>query len=360
MFAETGTTKDKDMFQLVRGNLLECQAEALVNTVNTEGIMGKGVALQFRNAFPEMYRAYKKACQTGDVQPGKMFIYRISSTKNPQYIINFPTKRRWRSKSRMEDIEAGLRTLVADIRRLGIRSVAIPPLGCGQGGLSWPLVRECMQSAFEELPNVEWLVYEPVAQAQSATLSKTPPPKMTRGRAVLVELIRRYLVPGLDYEITLVEVQKLIYFITETGEDLNNVVFEKGYYGPYADVLRHVLEKIEGHFITGYVAGENKPESPITLLPNVVQEAEMLLKDHGETKQRFDRVSDLILGFETSFGMELLATVHWVVTRECEPGARDPIKAYEKVKAWNTRKAALMSKEHVAAAWQRLQDHGWF
>ena len=86
----------------------------------------------------------------------------------------------------------------------------------------------------------------------------------------------------------------------------------------------------------------------------------MLLKDHGETKQRFDRVSDLILGFETSFGMELLATVHWVVTRECEPGARDPIKAYEKVKAWNTRKAALMSKEHVAAAWQRLQDHGWF
>ena len=118
--------------------------------------------------------------------------------------------------------------------------------------------------------------------------------------------------------------------------------------------------KIEGHFITGYVAGENKPKSSITLLPNVAEEAEMFLKDYLDAKHRFDRVSDLIVGFETPLGMELLATVHWAVTRECNVDARDPIEAFEKVKAWNTRKARLMTKEHVAAAWHRLKDYGWF
>ena len=347
------------MFRLVRGNLLECQAEALVNTVNIEGVMGKGVALQFRYAFPEMYKAYRKACQNGEVQPGKMFIFKLPSITNPQYIINFPTKRSWKSKSRMEDIEAGLRSLVADVRKLGIRSVAVPPLGCGLGGLSWPEVRKCMQLAFQELPNVDWLVYEPITHFNSQIVSQTPRPKMTRGRAVLIELIKRYLVPGFNYEITLLEVQKLIYFITEAGEELSNVVFEKGHYGPYADVLRHVFMKIEGHFITGYVAGENKPESPIALLPNIAEEAEVFLRDYADAKQRFDRVSDLIVGFETPFGMELLATVHWAVTRECNADAGGSVEAFEKVKAWSTRKATLMSKEHVEDAWQRLKNYGW-
>lgn len=348
------------MFRLVRGNLLECQAEALVNTVNTEGIMGKGVALQFRRAFPEMYRAYKQACQAGNVKPGKMFIFCVSSTKNPKYIINFPTKRSWRSNSRMEDIETGLTALVDDVRKLGIRSVAIPPLGCGLGGLSWSEVRQRMQLAFQELPDVDWLVYEPITHFNSPIVTSVVRPKMTRGRAVLIELIRRYLVPGYCFEITLVEVQKLIYFITEAGEKLPNTVFEKGHYGPYADVLRHVFEKIEGHFITGYVVGGNKPESPITLLPDVVEDAQMFLQDHVDTKQHFDRVSNLIVGFETPFGMELLATVHWVVTRECDLDARGPTEAFEKVVTWNARKAELMSKEHVTAAWQRLNNYGWF
>ena len=238
--------------------------------------------------------------------------------------------------------------------------MAIPPLGCGLGGLFWPEVLQLMQLAFQELPKVDWLVYEPNSHPSSEIVNKTSAPKMTRGRAVLIELMRRYLVPGFYYEITLLEVQKLIYFITEAGEELSNVIFEKGHYGPYADVLRHVFSKIEGHFITGYVAGENKPESPITLIPNVAEEAELFLKNYTDAKQRFDRVSDLIMGFETPFGMELLATVHWVVTRECNKYARSSIEAFEKVKAWNTRKAALMSKEHVAVAWQRLNNYGWF
>ena len=149
------------MIRLVQGNLLECEAEALVNTINTEGGMGKGLALQFRRAFPEMYRAYKRACQFGEVRPGRMFIFKVSAAKNSQYIINFPTKRSWRSKSRMEDIETGLRSLVIDVRRLGVRSVAVPPLGCGLGGLPWEEVYQRMQLSFRAFPHIDWLVYEP-------------------------------------------------------------------------------------------------------------------------------------------------------------------------------------------------------
>ncbi|MCO5761728.1 MAG: macro domain-containing protein, partial [Chromatiaceae bacterium] len=128
------------MFELTRGNLLEADVEAVVNTVNTEGVMGKGVALQFRKAYPDNYEAYRRACEADEVQPGRMFIFDRQALTNPRFIVNFPTKRHWRSPSRMEDIESGLKALVADVHRLGIRSVAVPPLGCGLGGLPWPEV----------------------------------------------------------------------------------------------------------------------------------------------------------------------------------------------------------------------------
>ena len=149
------------MFELTRGNLLDADVEAVVNTVNTEGIMGKGIALQFRKAYPENYEAYRKACKAGEVRPGHMFVFDRNTLTPPRYIINFPTKRHWRHKSRMEDIEAGLVALVAEVRRLGIRSIAVPPLGSGLGRLPWPEVRRRMQEAFEQVPEVRWLVYEP-------------------------------------------------------------------------------------------------------------------------------------------------------------------------------------------------------
>lgn len=344
------------MFELVKGNLLEADVEAVVNTVNTEGIMGKGIALQFRKAYPENYAAYRKACETEEVKPGQMFIYDQHSLANPRYIINFPTKRHWRSNSRMEDVEAGLAALVGDVRRLGIRTIAVPPLGCGLGGLPWPEVQQRMRAAFEQAPEVRWLVYEP-SGAPSKIRNSTPRPKMTKGRAAVLGLIQRYLVPGFDYPVSLLEIQKLVYFLTEAGEELNQVKFAKHHYGPYADVLRHVLEKMDGHFITGYGAGENKPDTPIHLQPDAAAEAEQYLREHADTHARFDRVAELIEGFETPFGMELLATVHWVATRE--GAANDPDEALAAVHAWSTRKAGLMRPEHVRAAWQRLKELGW-
>ena len=149
------------MFELTRGNLLEADVEAVVNAVNTEGVMGKGIALQFRNAYPDNYEAYRWACEANDVKPGRMFVFLRQSLTNPRHIINFPTKRHWKAKSRMEDIESGLTALVSDVRRLGIRSIAVPALGCGLGGLPWPEVQRRMRDAFEQLPKVRWLVYEP-------------------------------------------------------------------------------------------------------------------------------------------------------------------------------------------------------
>jgi O-acetyl-ADP-ribose deacetylase (regulator of RNase III) len=344
------------MFELTSGNLLEAGVEALVNTVNTEGVMGKGIALQFRKAYSDNYKAYRKACKAGDLQPGQMFIYFHSFVNNPKYIINFPTKRHWRSRSKLEDIEAGLIALVNDVRRLGITSIAIPPLGCGLGGLPWVEVQKLMRLAFEQLPNVRWLVYEPENLPETQKLLN-PRPKMTLGRALIIELIQRYLVPGFNYEISLLEIQKLVYFLVEAGEELNKVTFEKGHYGPYSNVLNHVLKRLNGHFIHGM--GSNKPESPITVDDSMEKEVSQFLNEYSDAKERFDRVSKLVEGFETSFGLELLATVHWAATREIGGAVPTCEMVLGIIQKWNTRKARIMQPEHIAIAWHRLMNQGW-
>lgn len=150
------------MIRLVRGDLLETDAEALVNPVNTVGVMGRGLARQFKEAFPDNFRAYAAACKAGDVVPGKMFIFATERAVEPRFIVNFPTKRHWRSKSRLEDIEAGLAALVDDVDRLGIRSLAIPPLGCGLGGLAWDRVRPLIESSFADCADVDVQIFAPL------------------------------------------------------------------------------------------------------------------------------------------------------------------------------------------------------
>lgn len=149
------------MLEFKQGNLLEEDAEAIVNTVNCVGVMGKGIALQFKQAFPENFQQYKKACNAKEVQPGRMFTVPTGKLFNPKYIINFPTKRHWRDKSKIEDIQTGLKALVAEVQQLGITSIAIPALGCGNGGLDWVEVKPLIESAFVELPEVRAMIFEP-------------------------------------------------------------------------------------------------------------------------------------------------------------------------------------------------------
>ncbi|WP_336512195.1 macro domain-containing protein, partial [Vibrio anguillarum] len=183
-----------DMIEITRGDILRADAEAIVNTVNCVGVMGRGIALQFKKAWPENFKVYAAACKSKDVQPGKMFIFETGQLANPRFIINFPTKRHWRGASRIEDIDSGLSALVNDIQRLGIKSIAIPPLGAGLGGLDWTVVREKIEVAMQPLKDVQVLLYEPSGAPQNDRMAKQQEvPKMTPGRAVLIELIQRSL-----------------------------------------------------------------------------------------------------------------------------------------------------------------------
>lgn len=341
------------------GNLLDAPVEALVNTVNTVGVMGKGIALQFKRAFPENFTAYERACKAGEVKPGKMFVFATHALHGPRYIINFPTKRHWRGSSRIEDIEAGLHALIAEIRRLGIRSIAVPPLGCGNGGLDWAEVRPRIEQAFAEVPEVQVLLFAPSSTPSADKMpNRTARPRMTAATAATLGILGHYA--QCDYRLTLLEVHKLVYFLKEAGELLPRTHFEKGPYGPYADSLRHVLNRLEGHYLSGFGdASRNHPDTPIALLPGAAEEAEAFLLTQPDTLTRFERLASLIDGFETPYGLELLATVHWIATREDATAKNDIAAAITGVRAWSPRKQKLFKEPHIRVSWQRLKDTSW-
>jgi O-acetyl-ADP-ribose deacetylase (regulator of RNase III) len=341
------------MIEFKKGDILTANVEALVNTVNCVGIMGRGIALQFKNDFPENFKAYAIACEREEVQPGKMFAFETRTLTNPKVIINFPTKRHWRGKSRMEDIDSGLKALVEEIHTRGIRSIAIPPLGSGLGGLNWTDVRPRIVEALCGLNELHVIVFEP-NDAPVATRSREVP-AMSPGRAALVVLMHRYLGGLMDPFVSLLEIHKLMYFMQEAGEPLR-LRYAKASYGPYAENLSHVLNAVEGHLVAGYADGGDAPDKQIELVPGAVKDAEAFLSDECETVARFDRVGNLVEGFETPFGLELLATVHWVVKRESAVSAED---AVAKVYAWNDRKKRF-SPRQIDIAFDTLRNTGWF
>lgn len=337
------------------GDLLAEPAEALVNTVNCVGVMGRGVALQFRNAFPENFSAYRAACDRGEVQPGRMFVFELGQLTRPRWIINFPTKRHWRGRSKIEDIEAGLKALVAEIRARGIRSIALPPLGSGLGGLDWREVKPRIEAALGALDDVDVVLFETAGSpADGRGIAARSAPAMTAGRAALVGLIDRYLAALMDPFVTLLEVHKLLYFMQEAGEPLR-LRYTKGIYGPYAENLGKVLARVEGHLVAGYRDGGDAPGKQLALVPGAVNDAMAFLENEGETRARFERVAALVDGFETPFGLELLATVHWVAKES--PGATED-EIIARVHAWNERKRRF-SRLQICVALDALVQQGW-
>ena len=343
------------MIEYKTGDILTDDAEALVNTVNCVGIMGRGIALQFRIAFPENFKSYAAACKRNEVQPGRMFVFETGQLTNPRYIINFPTKRHWRGKSRMKDIETGLAALAQEIRVRHIRSIAIPPLGSGLGGLDWSEVRTRIEATLREISDLKVVIFEPSnASADTRVNHSSDVPKMTAGRAALVGLMHRYLGGLLDPFITLLEVHKLIYFMQHAGEPLR-LNYTKGPYGPYAENLRHVLKAVEGHLVSGYADGGDMPDKQLKLVPGAIEDAVSFLKNSAETRARFERVSDLVEGFESPFGLELLSTVHWIVSQEQVKTIDDVV---ERTYAWNDRKKQF-SRRQIELAVDVLFRKGW-
>jgi len=343
------------MIEFKLGNLLEENIEALVNTVNCVGVMGKGIALQFKQAFPENFKQYKKACDAKQVQPGQMF---TTSTGKlfPRYIINFPTKNHWKGKSKIEDIESGLKALIKEVKQLNIQSIAIPPLGCGNGGLNWEVVKPMIVNTCAEFPDVRVVIFEPVGAPVADQIKVgTKKPNMTLARALFIHLLELYAIPG--YRLTKLEIQKLAYFLQEAEQPLK-LRYQKHHYGPYAENLNHVLQALDGHFIRGY--GDRSQESQMYVLPEGRNAAHNYLENHPEANERLERVSNLITGFETPYGMEMLATIHWVVTKEDSQAAEESEKAIALVQEWNERKRKLFKPSHLKKAWERLKQQNWF
>lgn len=344
-----------------QGNLLVDDADVLVNTVNCVGVMGKGLALQFKKAWPAMYKDYRAACGRGEVVLGRMHLWQTGRMHGPRFVVNFPTKQHWRSRSRLEDIRTGLQDLRRLLVELGVRSVAVPPLGAGLGGLDWADVRPLIVEALGDLEGIEVRLWEPGSAPPPETRPvRTTRPRWTRARAATIGLMGQY--PVLQDELTQVEVQKLAYFLQEGGLDMG-MRFQAHRFGPYFDGLYHMLQRMEGHFVVGLQ--DRSPLALLTAKPDAVREARAWLAGQGRSAQDvYARVSRLIEGFETPFGMELLATVHWVATRDVD----DPSDVAEVIRGvhggradrgWDRRKRQLMAPRHIEVAWRRLSDEGW-
>jgi O-acetyl-ADP-ribose deacetylase (regulator of RNase III) len=336
------------------GDILAGDADAVVNTVNCVGVMGAGLALQFKNAYPENFRAYKRACDAKLLEPGGLQIFDRGSLEPPHYIVNFATKGHWKGKSRLADIRKGLVALRDHIITYKIGSIAVPPLGCGLGGLDWSEVLPLIEATLGDLPGVTVVVYPPAGAPREGVGSKSKTaPNMTPGRAALIALARKYLSQVWEPQITLLEVHKLAYFLQAAGQPLR-LDFNRGHYGPYARNLRNVLSHMQGHFIDGYLDAHDVPDTEIGLRAEAVAQAQELLAQDEETLGRFETVARLVEGFEGPYGLETLATVAWLVERE--QSSRASIVA--DFQSWNRRKSKF-EVGHILKAYDVLEERGW-
>lgn len=351
------------MIRFTQGNLLEADVEALVNTVNTVGIMGKGIALMFKEKFPENFRAYAAACERGEVQVGHVFVTeRPNLVGEPRWILNFPTKQHWRNRTRIEWIESGLEDLRKIVIEKGIRSIAVPPLGCGNGGQKWTTVRPLIVRALGALPDVEVVVYEPTRRYQNVA-KREGVEKLTPARALVAELIRRYWILGI--ECSLLEVQKLAWFLqreieASQLEDPLGLRFTAQRYGPYADGLRHLLNAMDGSYLRSEIRIPDASPTDVIAFNDAKQDhvATYLQSEAKPYLGALERTAARIDGFESPLGLELLATIDWLLTREGRRPESEDIK--KGLAAWpggrkaGERKLRIFDDRLIALGLERL------
>lgn len=354
------------MISYTQGNLLDARVGALVNTVNTVGVMGKGIALMFKERYELNFKLYAAACKRKQVKVGEMFVTETGELDGPRWIINFPTKDHWRGNSRLEWVEAGLQDLKRVLRELGIRSIAIPPLGAGNGGLDWPTVKARMEAELADLEGVDVVVYEPTGQYQNVA-KRTGVQKLTPARALVAEAVRRYWVLGM--ECSLLEVQKLAWFLERSLAHLGlrddlKLNFKAHRYGPFASNLNHLLNSLDG----SYLRSDKRiaDAGPLDVIgfddarKDVVQA--YLKTEAKDVAPALELATQVIDGFESPFGMELLASVDWLMSRE---GVAPKVPALMAgLAAWpadeasgaGKRKSEIFDERSVRIALERLRS----
>lgn len=337
-----------------QGDMFNERVDALVNTVNCVGVMGKGVALEFKHRWPENFKEYKKMCSRKALQPGTMFTFeniQMFDNRGPKYLINFPTKTHWRTKSKLSYVSDGLDSLIHEITRLDIRSIAMPPLGCGNGGLEWAEVKELIQEKLSGLNDIEITVFEPFEEKEAPEFVESKL-SMTYGRATLIKALgdlEKYFDGSLDR----LSLQKIAYFLQVLGVDLK-LDFSRNLHGPYSEALRKSYVALEkSGMIYGFTEGER--------LSKVTQTGYALADEYLSKSPQFDekiiqRLDHLIQGYESSYGLELLSSVHWLAHHE----KHSPVeKIIAEMADWNENKRNLFDEVVIRDAYERLEEDGF-
>jgi O-acetyl-ADP-ribose deacetylase (regulator of RNase III) len=342
------------MIHFLTGDLLSSNAQALVNTVNTVGVMGKGIALQFKERFPLNLKLYKKACANKELQPGKLLVVHEPTIDGERIIVNFPTKTDWKQKSSYDYVESGLQELARFVKEERITSIAIPPLGCGNGGLKWEKVCPMMEYYLGDLPT-EVYIYEPneavkqLLQQQQVKRSA----HLTPARAMLLYALFSY--ESMGEHASLFVANKLAYFLQRLGERLK-LNFVAHHYGPYAVEVGHVLYNLNGTYMTGMEQKEAKAFEPLHLRYDKFAEVQDFVEKELKPEQR-QRLSDLIKltsGFQSALSLEVLASVDFITSTE-GPVATEQV--FVRLQNWSDRKKRLIKERHVVVALEQLKTY---
>ncbi len=345
------------MINYTKGDLLSSHAQAFVNTVNTVGVMGKGIALHFKEMFPYNFSVYAEACKKGELMPGRMLVVKDSNMALGEHIIiNFPTKVHWRQPSKYEYIEAGLKDLVRVIAEYEITSIAIPPLGCGNGRLDWAVVKSMIEWALSSLEGVEISVYEPSSEVSVmlARQSRNASAHLTPARAMLLYAMFCYEIH--DERCSLFVANKLSFFYQLLGEkEFAKMPFKARYYGPYSVSVGHMLNAVNGKYIHGLEQMDKKPFEVLSL--DYGRKAEVGEFVHNRLSQEqiehIKQLLKLIDGYESAYALEVLASVAFVRREHPGIGVDDTIR---EIQNWSTRKKNLFKREHIQAAYEHLNS----
>lgn len=353
------------MIHYVKGNLLDSEAQALVNTVNTVGVMGKGIALQFREAFPENYRVYRNACLKKRLQVGQMLVVEDTNlTSGHKIVINFPTKTHWRLPSEYSYIEQGLQALRIVIKQRSISSIAIPPLGSHNGGLDWRRVKQMVECALADL-DCEIYLYEPSDAIVERLKSERV--KLTPARALLLAMLCDMNNNGEFASVFAAE--KIIYFMQRFGaEDIFKIAFKPYFHGPYSgEKVSHMLYALNGSYIKGMGGIENRPFDYIWLLDDVEQEVKQFM-DNAKNASRlhdiFNKTKRFLRDYYSNYTLELLSSVDYIINNtpslhngQINDDNRVSKILTEEIKRWSMRKEQMFKSDYLVEAYDYIRGN---
>ena len=327
------------MIHYTTGNILESSAQALINTVNTVGVMGKGIALQFKKAYPNNFNAYQSACKQGDIAIGKLFITKDRNLNSGEkIIINFPTKNDWRKSSEYSFIEKGLDDLVQVVERQNIKSIALPPLGAGNGGLDWEKVKRIIEQKLSDL-HIEVVVYEPTNEIKEYL--KKERVKLTEARALLLYVLYDLVRNG-EY-VSEFSSEKVCYFLQKFGaEKYLKLRYQPNFYGPYSTKVRYLLNCLNGSYIMGYSDMNKKPFEPLSLVADGYEDVKSYIENNAELTGIATKTTRFLTGFYSDFALELLSSIDFIVS---ENNTFDKQVITQKLLEWNNRKRSMFSNQ---------------